>query len=44
MDLGHPRRDDFARICANSAGIFSMRAVADFRRSGSGANSRAIRL
>ena len=32
----------FARICANSAGSFSMREVAERRRSGIGANSRAI--
>ena len=32
----------FSRICANSVGIFSMRAVAAFRRCGIGANSRAI--
>ena len=32
-----------ARAWASSAGIFSMRAVADCRRSGIGANSRAIR-
>ena len=34
----------FWRACASSAGICSMRAVADFRRSGMGANSRVIRL
>jgi hypothetical protein len=34
----------FLRICANSAGSFSMRAVAAFSRTGSGAKSRAIRL
>ena len=34
----------FSRACAKIAGIFSMRAVADFSRSGIGANSRAIRL
>ncbi|MCY1463806.1 hypothetical protein D9M71_817550 [compost metagenome] len=33
----------FSRAWAKICGSFSMRAVADFRRSGSGANSRAIR-
>ncbi len=34
----------FSRACAKMLGIFSMRWVAAVRRSGSGANSRAIRL
>jgi hypothetical protein len=34
----------FSRDWANSAGIFSMRSVAFFRRSGHGAKSRATRV